>query len=106
MSSSSSAQRISGASADTGRRQLDDEGRPLVLHALHGDAPAVGLDDRLRDVEAEARARYVALEHGLAAEEALEQVAALRLRDPDPRVGDLDRDRAVASCDGDVDRAA
>src|SRR5262249_41076749 len=63
-------------------RQLDEERRPPALLAADADAAAVGLDDCLRDVEPEARAGDVAVEHRLGAEEALEQVRAVGLGDP------------------------
>src|SRR5439155_19023859 len=86
--------------------KLDDERRPLAAPAARGDAAAVRLDDRLRDVEAEAGALDLPLERRLRAEEPLEQASALLLRDPDPRVGDLEAHRPVLGPERDVDPSA
>src|SRR5207302_2768809 len=70
-----------------------------------GHRAAVGLDDRLRDVEPKPRTGNLTVEGALRAEEALEQPLALAVGDPDAPVVDLDQDEAVAPVDGEVDRA-
>src|SRR5262249_60324289 len=67
-------------------RKLDDERRAPAGRAVDSDPASVRVHDRLRDVEAEAGSLDLVLERGLRAEEALEQLLALGLLDPDPGV--------------------
>src|SRR5262249_50823552 len=87
-----------------GNGQLDDERRALADDAASRDAPSVRLHDRLRDVEPEPRPRDLAVERALGTEEALEEMLTVAVGDPDPVILDLDRDLAVPTRHGQVDR--
>src|SRR5579884_2214978 len=71
-------------------RQGELERRALAELALDPDAPAVSLDNRLTDREAETRAPHLLLQIVVHPMELLEDPPELGLRDADALVGDLD----------------
>src|SRR5581483_11835474 len=87
-------------------RERDRDRGSLAFAALEGDRPAVLLDERAGDREAEARARDGAAGGGRRAEEPREDLRLLVGRDADAVVADDDTSTLAVALDADRHRAA
>src|SRR5439155_1105974 len=74
----------------SGTREVHGERRALFRPRLHGDPPALALDERPRDRQAKAEAWHVHRARGFAPIEALEEPRHLLRRDARSGVGDGD----------------